>query len=184
MGRRYTALSEEMIAFIERQRIYFVGTAAADGCINVSPKGLDTLRVLEDNRVVWLNLTGSGNETAAHLMESGRMTVMFCSFASDPLILRLYGQARSVHIGDADWDSLIACFPPYPGPRQVIDMQVDLVQTSCGAGVPLFDFVAERDQMTNWLASQGERELRTYWREENAVSLDGNPTGIKAYVER
>lgn len=184
MGQRYTALNEELRSFIERQQIYFVGTAAADGRVNVSPKGLDTLRILGDNRVAWLNLTGSGNETAAHLTESTRMTLMFCSFEGDPLILRLYGQARSVHTGDSDWDDLIARFPSLPGPRQVIDMHVDLVQTSCGAGVPLYHFVGERDQMTTWLADQGEAGIRAYWRKVNAVSLDGKPTGIEAYIEQ
>jgi hypothetical protein len=183
MGQRIPALNETLKAFIGRQRIYFVGTAAADGRVNVSPKGLDTLRVLGDNRIVWLNLTGSGNETAAHLMENERMTVMFCSFEGDPLILRLYGYARSIHTGDDGWNELIATFPPFPGPRQVIDMHVDLVQTSCGAGVPLYDFVGDRDQMTNWLADQGEEGIKAYWREVNAVSLDGRPTGIDDYAQ-
>jgi hypothetical protein len=183
MGQRFTALNEAMKAFIAQQRIFFVGTAAADGRVNVSPKGLDTLRILGDNHVVWLNLTGSGNETAAHLLENERMTLMLCSFEGDPLILRMYGHARSVHVGDEDWEELIAPFPSFPGPRQVIDMHIDLVQTSCGAGVPLYDFVGERDQMTNWLAGQGDNEIKAYWREVNAVSLDGRPTGIEAYAK-
>ena len=178
MGQRYAAMNDELKTFIGRQRIYFVGTAAVDGRVNVSPKGLDTLRVLGDNRVAWLNLTGSGNETAAHLIENERMTLMFCAFEGDPLILRLYGHARSVHAQDDDWADLISRFPQLPGPRQIIDMHVDLVQTSCGSGVPLYDFVGDRDELTSWLADQGEEGLRTYWREANSVSLDGKPTGI------
>ncbi len=178
MGQRYTALNEAMKAFIEQQKIYFVGTAPEEGRINVSPKGLDTLRILGDTRITWLNLTGSGNETAAHLIEDGRMTIMFCSFEGDPMILRLYGRARPVHPHDDDWDELIALFPALPGPRQVIDMHIDLVQTSCGAGVPLYEYVGQRDQLTSWLADQGDEDIRAYWQEANAISLDGKPTGI------
>src|SRR3989338_5386530 len=126
---------------------FFVGTAADDGRVNVSPKGMDTLRVVTEDRVVWLNLTGSSNETAAHLRENHRPTLIFFPFEGDPMVLRLYGHARIFHPRDAEWDSLLTLFPAIPGARQIIDMSVDLVQTSCGFGVPFFEFKAERDQL-------------------------------------
>jgi len=178
MGQRFGEIGEQHRAFIERQRMFFVGTAAPEGRVNVSPKGMDTLRVLGPNRVVWLNLTGSGNETAAHLRECERMTLMWCSFEGPPLILRLYGTARAVHGWDADWDELMALFPGMPGPRQVLDMHVDLVQTSCGAGVPLYAYVGDRDDLRDWLAGEGDEGIRQYWAEANQVSLDGKPTGV------
>ena len=178
MGMQYAQISEDLRAFIEEQKLFFVGTAAAEGRINVSPKGMDTLRVLGENRVVWLNLTGSGNETAAHLLENDRMTLMFCSFEGDPLILRLYGHAKAVHHRDKDWEMLISQFPPLAGPRQIIDMSVDLVQTSCGSGVPTYDYVGDRDQLLVWADNVGEEGIRKYWGEANQTSLDGKPTGI------
>ncbi len=139
MATQYEQISERLRRFIEEQQMFFVGTAAPDGRVNVSPKGLDSLRVLGPNRVAWLNGTGSGNETAAHLLRNPRITVMFCAFEGKPLILRLYGTARAVHEGDADWDDLAGQFPPMRGARNVFDVAVDLVQTSCGFGVPLYE---------------------------------------------
>ena len=164
--------------FIRRQKIFFVGTAASDGRVNVSPKGLDTLRIKGAKRVLWLNLTGSGNETAAHLLENSRMTLMFCAFESDPLILRLYGQARAIHPRDDAWEALLADFQKFPGIRQIIDMKIDLVQTSCGFGVPLFDFIGEREHLKQWAEQKGEKGVYQYWEEENQLSLDGKPTYI------
>jgi hypothetical protein len=178
MGRKYTEITEALRDFIERQHIFFVGTAASDGRVNVSPKGMDTLRVTGPKRVIWLNLTGSGNETAAHLRENERITLMFCAFEGDPKILRLYGEARVYHPGDAGWPELTACFAPIPGARQVIDVGIDLVQTSCGMGVPYFDYRAPREQLTQWAQNKGEQGLRQYWKEKNRTSLDGKPTGI------
>lgn len=178
MGRQFHEIGADLRGFIERQKIFFVATAAPDGRVNVSPKGMDTLRVLNQNRVAWLNLTGSGNETAAHLLENSRMTLMFCAFEGEPLILRLYGQARAVHPRDADWEQLLGLFPRIPGARQIFDMQVDLAQTSCGAGVPYFDFIGDRDALTNWAENKGPTGLEDYWREKNRTSLDGKPTGI------
>lgn len=166
------------INFIRRQKVFFVGTAACDGRVNVSPKGMDTLRVKGKNRVTWLNLTGSGNETAAHLLEKSRMTLMFCAFEEDPLILRLYGQAKAIHPQDDEWGVLIVDFQKFPGTRQIIDMDIELVQTSCGFGVPLFDFVDERDQLNQWAEQKGEKGIHQYWEEENQLSLDGKPTDI------
>ena len=178
MGQRLTELSEKLIDFIAEQRLFFVGTATADSRINVSPKGMDSFRVLGPNRVIWLNMTGSGNETSAHVQQDGRMTVMFCAFTGKPLILRLYGQARVIHHYDSEWDELFAHFPSNPGARQVFDMTVDLVQTSCGMGVPYFDYVEEREQLTTWASKQGLDGIQQYWHDKNQQSLDGIPTHI------
>lgn len=180
MAKQNTHLTDELTDFIRRQKIFFVGTAASDGRVNVSPKGMDTLRVVSANRVVWLNLTGSGNETAAHLLENNRITLMFCSFDGAPLILRLYGQAQVFHTRDAEWDCLASFFSAIPGARQIIDVSIELVQTSCGWGVPLFDFKVERDQLEKWAESKGPEGIRKYWEERNRQSIDGKPTGISA----
>lgn len=181
MGQRFAALSEQHRAFIAEQRIFFVGTATADSRVNVSPKGMDSLRVLGPARVAWLNLTGSGNETAAHVQVLPRMTIMFCAFAGAPLILRLYGSARAVHTGDAEWAGLARHFPPLPGARQIFDLAIDLVQSSCGFAVPLFDYVGERPTLIEWAQKKGPEGVRGYWAEKNRSSIDGIPTGI---VER
>jgi Pyridoxamine 5'-phosphate oxidase len=178
MGKQYSEITDELKAFIETQKLFFVGTAAAGGRINVSPKGMDSLRVLDRNRVVWLNLTGSGNETAAHVRECNRMTLMFCAFEGSPLILRLYGNARAIHRYDADWDTCHALFNPLPGARQIFDMQIDLVQTSCGMGVPLFDYAGDRKQLIDWAVRKGDAGLKKYREEKNRTSLDGKPTHI------
>ncbi len=178
MGQRYTELSDKHIEFIARQKIFFVGTATADSRVNVSPKGMDSFRVLGKNRVAWLNITGSGNETAAHVQLAPRMTLMFCAFEGDPLILRLYGTAKAVHRGDAEWDDLYSQFAPLPGARQIFDVTVDLVQSSCGFAVPLYDFVGEREMLLDWVKKKGEVGIRRYWEENNRFSLDGIPTHI------
>ncbi|MBI4687449.1 MAG: pyridoxamine 5'-phosphate oxidase family protein [Nitrospirae bacterium] len=178
MGQRYTEISGQIKGFIERQKIFFIGTAACDGRVNISPKGMDSLRILNKNRVVWLNLTGSGNETAAHLLENDRMTIMFCSFEGEPMILRLYGYAKAYHPRDAEWDDMISLFPPLAGARQIIDMKVDLVQTSCGAAVPCFEYKAEREQLIEWIEKKGEEGIKKYWDEKNRFSIDGKPTKI------
>src|SRR3989338_5380 len=180
MGKLYKQLTDDLTGFIQRQKLFFVGTAADDGMVNVSPKGMDTLRVVTEDRVVWLNLTGSSNETAAHLRENDRITLMFCAFDGAPLILRLYGHARIFPPRDAEWDSLLPLFPVIPGARQIIDMSIDLVQTSCGFGVPFFEFKAERDQLEKWAEKKGPEGIRQYWEEKNQISLDGKPTGIVA----
>jgi len=178
MGKKYAEISEAHREFIERQRLFFVGTAAAEGRVNLSPKGMDTLRVMGPNRVLWLNLTGSGNETAAHLLDNGRLTIMFCAFEDDPKILRLYGQARAHHPGGEHWNGLLGLFPALPGARQVIEMSVDLVHTSCGMGVPLFDYRGERDELNAWAERRGADGVAEYWQAKNRVSIDGKPTGI------
>ncbi|MFN8193071.1 MAG: pyridoxamine 5'-phosphate oxidase family protein [Nocardioidaceae bacterium] len=178
MAQQYSEITDRLREFIEAQQMYFVATAAPDGRVNVSPKGLDTLRVLSPTRVVWLNGTGSGNETAAHLLASSRMTLMLCSFVREPLILRLYGRARAVHPGDDDWEELTGLFPPVRGARNAFDVEIDLVQTSCGYGVPLFEFAGQRDLMARWAEKKGDEGLADYRREHNQVSLDGLPTGL------
>lgn len=178
MAQRHTEISDRLAQFIQRQKLFFAGTAACDGRVNISPKGMDTLRVVDSKRVVWLNVTGSGNETAAHLLENDRMILMFCAFEGDPLILRLYGRARIFHPRDPAWNALAALFPPMAGARQIIDMAVDMVQTSCGMGVPLFDFRGEREQLVSWAEKKGDDGLRLYWEQKNRFSIDGKPTGI------
>ncbi len=178
MAQQYTEISDKLKTFIEQQKIFFVGTAAADGRVNVSPKGMDSLRVIGKNRVIWLNVTGSGNETAAHVQELPRMTLMFTSFEGTPMILRLYGQARVIHQQDNEWQTLYASFSPLPGARQIFDLDVDLVQTSCGMAVPLFDFCEERQLLNDWAIKRGEAGIKAYWDEKNQHSIDGKPTYI------
>lgn len=178
MAKRYSALDNRLIDFIRQQKIFFVATATSDGRVNISPKGMDTLRVTDFYKVYWLNLTGSGNETAAHLLENDRMTLMFCSFSGDPLILRLYGHAHALHPRDDGWDDALAMFPLIPGARQVLVMDIDLVQTSCGMGVPFFDFSGPRDQLIDWADKKGDAGLKAYWTEKNQVSLDSKATCI------
>ncbi len=178
MGAFFDGLEPKHIEFIAAQQLFFVATAAPQGRINLSPKGLDSFRVIGPQRVAWLNGTGSGNETAAHTAVSPRMTIMFCSFEGSPLILRLYGDARMVQPGDADWPDLAALFPPLGGARQVFDVSVDLVQTSCGFGVPLFSYEGQRDLMPSWAAKRGPEGIAKYQREKNAVSLDGLDTHL------
>lgn len=178
MGQRYAEITPRLIQFIQQQKIFFVATAASDGRINLSPKGVDTLRVRGPNRVAWLNLTGSGNETAAHLLDNDRMTLMFCAFEGDPVILRLYGHARLYHPRDPEWGELARLFPDIPGARQVIDLNVDLAMTSCGMGVPFFEYRGERGQLEAWADRKGKDGIEQYWRQKNQVSIDGKPTKI------
>lgn len=178
MGQQYDALNDKLTSFIESQKIFFVGTAAPQGKVNVSPKGMNSLRIQSPNRVLWLNVTGSGNETAAHLLSAPRMTLMFCAFEGSPMILRLYGTARAVHRGDVDWDDLFTQFEPLPGARQIFDLHIDMVQTSCGMAVPFFDYSEERDQLQDWAIKKGTAGIEQYWEDKNQLSLDGEPTLI------
>jgi hypothetical protein len=180
MAQRFSELSEKHIQFITRQKIFFVGTATADSRVNVSPKGMDSFRVLGSNRVAWLNVTGSGNETAAHVQLLPRMTIMFCAFDDPPLILRLYGTAKAVHKNDAEWNDLIPLFKPLPGARQIFDVSIDLVQASCGEAVPYFSYVGERETLNDWSTKKGEEGLKRYREVNNQLSLDGIPTNIVA----
>lgn len=163
---------------MERQHIFFVATAPLDteGRINLSPKGLDTFRVLSEHRVAYMDFIGSGNETSAHLLENGRVTFMFCAFEGPPNILRLYGKGHAVLPGSADWDALAQHFALKPSTRQIVVAEIDLVQTSCGFGVPLYDFAGERDMLSVWAEKKGTEGLAAYIQEKNLVSLDGLPT--------
>ena len=178
MAEFFDQLDDKLIDFIERQHIYFVGTAGAEGYVNVSPKGMDSFRILDDNTVAWLNLTGSGNETAAHVLENGRMTIMFCSFDKQPLIMRLYGKAVATHERDAGWGDLLARFPTYTGARQIFTLDVDMIQTSCGYAVPFYELKGDRNTLTKWADNKGRDGVEDYWREKNQTSLDGKDTGI------
>lgn len=180
MGKQYEALSERWMEFIAEQKMFFVGTATADSRVNVSPKGMDSFRVLNDRRAIWLNLTGSGNETSAHVQQDPRMTVMFCAFEGPPVILRLYGTARVVHKNDDDWGALFAHFDPPPGARQIFDLAIDLVQTSCGMAVPYYAYAGDRELLTDWAKEKGDDGLKRYWEEKNQSSIDDLPTNIIA----
>ena len=172
-------LNGSLRKFIEAQSVYFVATAGADGAVNVSPKGLDSLRILGNDRIVWLNLSGSGNETAAHLRSVNRMTLMFCAFEGDALILRVYGTARTLHPRDQGWQELASLFAPMAGSRQIFDMSVERIQTSCGSGVPIMRFEEQRGSMEllPFYEQMGPDGVADYWQRKNAVSIDGKLTG-------
>jgi Pyridoxamine 5'-phosphate oxidase len=173
-------LNAGLTAFIKTQQLFFVATAAPDGRVNLSPKGLDSLRVLSDAKIIWLNLSGSGNETAAHLREHPRMTLMFCAFEGEARILRVYGNAKALHPHDPEWTGLLQHFPAMAGSRQIFELEIDLVQTSCGTGVPEMQFVSQRgsSELLPFYDEMGTEGVRAYWNRKNAVSLDGKPTGI------
>lgn len=178
MGQQYTSLSDKHIDFISQQKIFFVGTATADSKVNISPKGMDSFRVLDNKTIAWLNVTGSGNETAAHVQTHPRMTIMFAAFEGSPMILRLYGQATAIHQKQAEWEELYSLFEPMPGVRQIFKLSLDMVQSSCGMSVPFFDYVSEREQLSDWAKKKGQQGIRDYWRDKNQESLDGIPTNI------
>ena len=155
-----------------------MASAPNNGRINLSPKGMDAFRVLSENQVAFMNLTGSGNETAAHLNENGRLTIMFCAFESNPLILRLYGQGRAIHRRDEEWASFAPMFPEIPGSRNIVLMAVESVQTSCGFAVPLYDYLGDRDLLTKWAENRGEAGVEEFWVDNNQESIDGLPTKL------
>ena len=176
MAQFYETISDELKQFIGEQHIFFVATAPDNGRINLSPKGMNSFKVLGDSEVAFLNVTGSGNETAAHLVQNSRMTIMFCSFEKRPLILRLYGQGQAIHQYDDEWEAMFSLFEPLPGARQIIKMNVESVQTSCGFAIPFMSFEGERDTLKKWTHNRGEDGLAAYWEEKNTVSIDGDPT--------
>jgi hypothetical protein len=173
MAKFYESITPEVRAFIEAQKVFFVASAVAGSRINLSPKGADTLRVLDERTVAWLDITGSGNETAAHLKHDGRLTLMLCSFDEEPLILRLYGRGRLVFPHEAGWDEAAAHFPKLPGARQVVVLDVESLQTSCGFGVPVAESMSERPRMIAWCEKKGERALAEYRRKNSRRSIDG-----------
>lgn len=178
MGQRYPELSEKHVDFIVQQKMFFVGTATSDSRVNISPKGMDSFRVIHNKRVAWLNVTGSGNETATHVQLNPRMTIMFCAFEGAPLILRLYGTAKAIHKTSPEWRELQALLPSLPGARQIFDLEVDLVQSSCGMAVPYFSYEGDRELLRDWAVKKGDNGIKEYWAQKNQFSLDGMPTHI------
>lgn len=177
MGLSWKTIPDDMREFIEAQKVFFVATAPGDGRVNVSPKGLDTLRVLDERRVAYLDLTGSGNETAAHVSDNGRMTMMFCAFSGDPLTLRLYGKADLIRPHDHGWEALRPLFPDLPGARQIFRLNVESVATSCGWSIPVVTGMRERDELIKWASRQTPDEIEAYRLANNVVSIDGHSTG-------
>lgn len=181
MAKTFDVIDERLGEFIRKQRIFFTASAAAEGRVNVSPKDGASLRILSGVRVVYLDQTGSGNETAAHVRASGRLTLMFCAFEGAPIILRLYGAARVLPRRSAEYVGLVASEfggAEPPGARQMFVLDVDRVQTSCGYGVPLFEYGGERDTLRRWAEARGETGLKDYRRQKNEISIDGLPTGL------
>lgn len=179
MAKHHDRITPDLADFIAAQPMFFVATAADEGRVNLSPKGLDgSFAVIDPQRVAFLNLTGSGNETAAHLRLNPRITVMFCSFTAKPLILRLYGTGRAVHQRDADWAELDRLFPAYAGKRQIVVVEIEDIISSCGFGVPTMTLGIQRPTLPDWAAKKGEDGIREYWRDKNSTSFDGFPTGV------
>ncbi|WIJ26990.1 pyridoxamine 5'-phosphate oxidase family protein [Devosia sp. RR2S18] len=181
MAKQFPSLEAHHRRFIAAQRMFFTASSAPTGHVNVSPRSTDMFRVLGDNSVLYLDRTGSGNETAAHLKKDGRLTIMFCAVEGPPLIMRLYGRGHVIHRDSSEYRHLLSTLfdddPPL-GARQMVQLDIDLVQTSCGFGVPLFDYKQERPQMDAWAEAKGVEGVEAYWREKNQVSLDGFPTGL------
>jgi hypothetical protein len=177
VGRVLERITPELTEFLEAQPVFFVATAprADDGHVNVSPKGIDSFRVIDDHTVAYLDLTGSGIETISHLRENGRITLMFCAFSGRPNIVRLAGTGEMIPAGDPAAEPLLERFPALPGRRSVIRVDVERVSTSCGYGVPLMDLVGPRDLLLDWAAKKGDEELEVYRKDKNATSIDGLP---------
>lgn len=180
MAKQFDSLQDDQIRFIAEQHIFFTGSAGPEGRVNISPKGMDTLQVLSPSHIRWLSVTGSGNETAAHLLENPRLTLMWCSFTTRPLILRAFGTASVTHFGTPGWAERAAGLPALPGARQIFDLEIDLVQTSCGYAVPFMDYREERPTLNAWAENKGPAGVAAYWTEKNTTSVDGKPTGIAA----
>ena len=182
MAKIFDAIDDRLRGWIGKQQLFFVGTAplAADGHVNVSPKGLDTFAVIDPNTVAYLDLTGSGVETVAHLRENGRITIMFCAFDGKPNIVRLYGRGEVLPLGEPEAEALLPRFGEYPGARSVIRVEVDRVSTSCGYGVPLLSYEGERDQLLQQLVRLDQRWLQSApcgGGTSRAGLLSKNPTG-------
>lgn len=177
MGKTHSEITPELQQWIHEQPVYFVATAplAAEGHVNCSPKGLETFRVLGPRRAAYLDLTGSGAETAAHLRENGRIVVMFCAFTGPPKIVRLHGTARIVTEASPEWPDLRAQFPDIPGARSIIDATITRVSSSCGFGVPRMELQEPRTSLPEWAAKKGPQALQEYREQKNASSIDGLP---------
>jgi hypothetical protein len=184
MAKVFEKIDENIQKFIEDQHMFFVGSApmTVDGHVNISPKGMDSFRVLGPNRVVYMDLTGSGNETSAHVLENGRITIMFVAFKGAPNIVRLFGKGEVILPDTPEWDELKPLFPEIPGMRQMIAADIHRVQTSCGYAVPLYDYKGDRDQLVRWAEAKGEEGIITYWRQKNMCSIDDLPTPL-SYIQ-
>ena len=181
MAKQYTELDEKHQKFIRDQKLFFTASATAGSRVNVSPRSTDVFRIVNETCAMYLDRTGSGNETAAHLLADGRLTFMFCSVEGAPLIMRLYGRGRSVYENNDEFTTLIDQHfeGSYPlGTRQLVVMDIELVQTSCGFGVPLFDYQGERETMDKWTENKGADGVRDYQEKNNQISMDGLPTGL------
>jgi Pyridoxamine 5'-phosphate oxidase len=180
MGKFHESMTDQHKNFIENQHLFFVATAplSGEGHINLSPKGLDSFRILSATLVAYMDITGSGNETSAHILENGRITFMFCAFEGPPNILRLYGRGRAVLPGDNEWNELASRFTLQPSTRQIIVADIFKVQTSCGFGVPYYEYAGERDHAQKWAESKGIDGLEEYKKEKNLLSMDGLPTAL------
>jgi hypothetical protein len=181
MAKDYPALLPHHCEFIAAQHMFFTASAAPGGHVNISPRSTDMFRVLGDNAVVYLDRTGSGNETAAHAKAGLPVTIMFCAVDGPPLILRLYGHVRAIQRGSDEYAALLAehfADTEPLGARQMMRLDFDLVKTSCGYGVPFYDYKGERETMDKWAKSKGVEGIEAYWREKNLESMDGLPTGL------
>jgi len=173
MATFYDEITEKQRDLIGRQHIFFVATAPDQGRVNLSPKGMDSFRILNPNRVAYLDLTGSGNETSAHLRHNGRITVMFCTFEGPPRIMRLFGRGRVITQDNAEWADMAERFPNHPGSRQIMVIDVDQTQDSCGMGVPLYEYQGDREALVNGWEKRGPEGVRDYWKQRNTKSIDG-----------
>ena len=177
MGQVWSDISEENAAFINAQKLFFVATAPHDGRVNVSPKGLNSFKIIDNHTVAYLDMSGSGNETAAHVLENGRITFMFAAFEGPPKILRLYGDAEVIRPFHASWDGLAARFEMLDGARQFFVAKIDRVATSCGFGIPIYEFQEERTRLTEWVHDMGPERLEDFCLTHNTESIDHLPTG-------
>ena len=183
MARQHQQIDAALRDFIGRQTIFFVASAAAGSHVNLSPRSTAWFRVLDPLTIAYLDKTGSGNETAAHIHAGGRVTIMFCAFSGPPMILRLYGTGEIHGRRSEGYRSIVEQHfggGAPPGARQVVSLSATRVQTSCGFGVPLLDYRGERDGLDKWAETQGQSGIETYWRDRNVTSLDGLPTHILA----
>lgn len=178
MAKFYEKIDEKIRTFIGEQKLFFTASAAAEGRINLSPKGIDTFRVLDDKTVCYLDLTGSGNETAAHIAENGRITIMMCSFSGAPLILRLYGKGEVIGQKSEKWGKFAGLFEKFAGTRQIIVLHIETLQTSCGFAIPIYEFKEDRTMLIDWAEKKGKEGVEKYWQEKNLTSIDGLPTGL------
>jgi hypothetical protein len=178
MSKFHPELTQALKSFISEQKIFFVASATATSRVNVSPKGTDCLRCMDDQTFAYLDLTGSGNETSAHVHADGRLTLMFCSFGAKPQILRLFGRGEIIALSSEAGQEMAPRFEILPGARQFVVLHIESILTSCGFSIPHFEYTGERELLTNWAANKGEEALKNYRAEKNLSSIDGLPTHL------